>query len=875
MSFLATATGMAQRGVAVTPTYPGLRHPAKDGWNGKDGWYAATTDLNTIEAWAKEDPNFNCCCIAKHDGIFMLDIDDLAAAQKRGMPLLPETFTVQTPGGGLHVYFKHTAQSRSLGNNNVYEGEGKSKKKIVEIKGHNVSVCAPGCTRDDGGVYKIVRDKPFAQMSIDLYEWLLANAIVPVATSSTGTERKFHPDFDREEFHEHYDWEFVGDPHTSSDGREYYTFQTCPMCGRECKEAARRVSCLGYGSKGVFFDCKACGEGVRFADLMAKMKADGIDDYPYFIYEDDDPELAFNKASFPVAEPEVEDDTPETPAVAETEKPEEEKTCADVRKEIDEMMHADSETINLREKQRFVCEMIYKHMMANGKLFNCGNVATYVDDKTREIIQITNGSPHFERLLMRYGVFPADKLTPAIGRFLGSMATTAKENTVYAMSYYDADQHLLYVNEYAGNFLRMDGDGKITRLRNGDDDMLFTDGKDGQCDPLCADLDNFNDSLESRLTTRRFYPGESSLITKEILNTILYPEDGVGEENAKIILMTAILALFFQERIPATPFVYLYGIGASMKSSLAVKIGKLIQGRKFKARPATDDEKALKDMALSMPFVVLDEANKVKSLTDILKVVATGGMDTRRELYTTAQMRHTPYQARIWMTANTASLTNETISSRMMIIDAGQRDEEEPYRSEHYIKWSAAERNAIWTELIGRLANAMRELAQADAKGEGDLNVSHRMSSFFVFGRTLARQEDWEERFLTAMRAMEERQMGASAEDSEIVHLIQRLPASYNVENKGGKTTGFRTAEEWSGILGQMVPDANVELVRKVAREGWVRYMFQANAKVLANECGMVVGSTTTKQKNKIKTYGFTKCAGSAPKMELEAADVL
>jgi hypothetical protein len=66
-----------------------------------------------------------------------------------------------------------------------------------------------------------------------------------------------------------------------------------------------------------------------------------------------------------------------------------------------------------------------------------------------------------------------------------------------------------------------------------------------------------------------------------------------------------------------------------------------------------------------------------------------------------------------------------------------------------------------------------------------------------------------------------------------------------------------------------------MELVRKVAREGWVRYMFQANAKVLANECGMVVRSTTTKQKNKIKTYGFTKCAGSAPKMELEAADLL
>jgi hypothetical protein len=530
--FKTIARAMARRGIAVTPTYAGLRYPVKPGWNGDTNeYYAATTDLAAIEAWAKEGPTYNCCCVAKRDGVCILDIDDIAAAQKRGMPLLRQTLIVATPGGGRHVYYTQSAVSRTLGNVNVYESEGKERKKIVEVKCHNVAVCAPGCTRDDGGVYKIAVDAPLAPMPMELYEWLVNNVAAPVATSSAGKHRKFHSTFEREDFHEHFGWEFVGEqPHVNPDGREYYTFAVCPMCERDCKEAARRVSCLGYGSKGVFFDCKACGEDVRFADLMAKMKADGIDDYPYFIYEDDDPELAFNQASFPVAEPEVEDDTPETPAMAETDKPEEEKTCVDVRKEIDEMMHADSETINLREKQRFVCEMIYKHMMANGKLFNCGNVATYVDDKTREIIQITKGSPHFERLLMRYGVFPADKLTPAIGRFLGSMATTARENTVYAMSYYDADQHLLYVNEYAGNFLRMDGDGKITRLRNGDDDMLFADGKDGQCDPLCADLDNFNDSLESRLTTRRFYPGESSLITKEILNTILYPEDGVGEE---------------------------------------------------------------------------------------------------------------------------------------------------------------------------------------------------------------------------------------------------------------------------------------------------------------------------------------------------------
>ena len=178
-NFLEIARAVAKRGIAVTPTYKGLQHPAMPGWNGEGEWYAATTDLKQIEAWANENPSFNCCCVSKTDGAYMLDIDELAAAQKRGMPQLPQTFIVQSPSGGLHVYFQHTAISRSLGNCNVVEVIGKDedtgkeiKKKIVEIKAHNLACCAPGCTRDDGGVYKIIDDAPLGRMPTELWEWL-------------------------------------------------------------------------------------------------------------------------------------------------------------------------------------------------------------------------------------------------------------------------------------------------------------------------------------------------------------------------------------------------------------------------------------------------------------------------------------------------------------------------------------------------------------------------------------------------------------------------------------------------------------------------------------------------------------------------------
>jgi hypothetical protein len=295
-NFLETATVMAKRGVAVTPTYPGLRHPAMPGWNGSEGeWYAATTDLKQIEAWAKENPNFNCCCVSKNEGAFMLDIGDLAASKRRGMPDLPQTFTVKTPGGGLHIYFKHTAISRSLGNCNIVEVDGEGKtKKILEVKGHHLACCAPGCTRDDGGEYVIIDDAPLDRMPTDLWEWLVREAekVRPPAESKAGQARKFHPDFERSDLHEHFEWEFASDdPFVQRDGAEYYTFLTCPVCDRELKpeEIRSRKCCLIYGKYGISMNCVWCGESVRWPELMAAMQAKGIEQYPHFIYESDAP----------------------------------------------------------------------------------------------------------------------------------------------------------------------------------------------------------------------------------------------------------------------------------------------------------------------------------------------------------------------------------------------------------------------------------------------------------------------------------------------------------------------------------------------------------------------------------------------------------
>jgi hypothetical protein len=523
---------------------------------------------------------------------------------------------------------------------------------------------------------------------------------------------------------------------------------------------------------------------------------------------------------------------------------------------------ANAEDMSERERSHAGLETVRRLLLERGVIYNCGNVATYIDNETHEMIQVERGGLAFSVLLHRLGIYAGDKfLAPdVVGKDLGAFAQTCPKNTVYLMSYYNEEKHVLYVNEYGGNFLKIDGAGNVERLLNGEEGMLFSVGT-GTCEPLVAALD----AMPMSLMTSPLDSGQGmTLIKEKILDRIIYSTEGIGRDNAHLILMTAIIGLFFPERIPSMPIVYLYGPGASMKTSAGVAVGKLVQGKKFKATPATDDIQEMKDMAISVPFIVLDEANNIKKLTDVLKTIATGAVDSRRELYTTATQRITPYQARIWMTANTASLTNETISSRMMIIDAAARTEANPYRSEFYLNWTDAERNEIWTELILRLAATMRNLKDASDTGDADFYVSHRMSSFFVFGMTLAIQNDREEEFLGAMQAMESRQQGASLEGNDIVDLVEMLPASYSDK--------MRSAKEWSGILTQLVSQHNVELQRNVSRTGWVAYQFKNNHHALTLRFGMVTGTVA---KN-VHGYRFTKLTGVNPEQQAnELADVV
>lgn len=223
-----------------------------------------------------------------------------------------------------------------------------------------------------------------------------------------------------------------------------------------------------------------------------------------------------------------------------------------------------------REKHRMVCDKVRSVMRRWGTFYNVGNVCTYVPHSTRQNIQVVKDDQAFTEYLRPFGLRAGDPVTTQIAKDLDSYSHSLPHNTIYLLSHYDAAKHVMYVNEYNGNFLKIDEQGNVTRLRNGDDGMLFEWGV-GKFDPLCADLFWVNLwRLGTALDPNGgiFRKEQNARLRDEILDVVKYTDDGLGRDNAHLLLVGCLLALYFQERIKAVPLVCFTGLGGSMKSAL-------------------------------------------------------------------------------------------------------------------------------------------------------------------------------------------------------------------------------------------------------------------------------------------------------------------
>ncbi|APU20143.1 bifunctional DNA primase/polymerase [Actinoalloteichus sp. GBA129-24] len=154
--------------------------------DGHQGWEElAITDPDRIErAWSRSTHNVGIAC--GRAGLLVIDLDQpkpgalppkeaeagggiewgadvlTALCEQYGhdVAALWETYTVTTPRGGVHLYFR---QPHGVRLGNTQGGRGTSLGELIDTRGHGGYVVAPGSITPDGA-YRLVEDLPPAPL---------------------------------------------------------------------------------------------------------------------------------------------------------------------------------------------------------------------------------------------------------------------------------------------------------------------------------------------------------------------------------------------------------------------------------------------------------------------------------------------------------------------------------------------------------------------------------------------------------------------------------------------------------------------------------------------------------------------------------------
>lgn len=152
--------GALRKGLRYFPVTAGSKFPPL-----LEKWHdVATDDLTQLRAWHKQWPT--CNWAVSCDGLVVVDVDshkggdEALGAWELEHGALPPTYTVRTPRGGRHLYYR---SPKPLRNGTNLLGSG------VDIRAHHGYVVAPPSTV--GGKYEVIRDIDIAEAPRALVEF--------------------------------------------------------------------------------------------------------------------------------------------------------------------------------------------------------------------------------------------------------------------------------------------------------------------------------------------------------------------------------------------------------------------------------------------------------------------------------------------------------------------------------------------------------------------------------------------------------------------------------------------------------------------------------------------------------------------------------
>ncbi len=149
---------LAREGIETFPAGPDKK-PLLKSWQTK-----ATADTDTIRAWLDRWPDaMPAMPTGDRNSLSVLDLDvrddgrdGISAATDLGVQM-SRAFTVRTPSGGLHLYYRHR-DGLTNASNHLPDG--------IDVRGQGGYVIAPGAVLPDGRAYRIKRGCDLADLEL-------------------------------------------------------------------------------------------------------------------------------------------------------------------------------------------------------------------------------------------------------------------------------------------------------------------------------------------------------------------------------------------------------------------------------------------------------------------------------------------------------------------------------------------------------------------------------------------------------------------------------------------------------------------------------------------------------------------------------------
>lgn len=176
-TLVSAALEYAQRGWYVFPCKPGDKRPLT-----ANGFKDATTDANKIRDWWRQWPNANIGIATGQSGLVVIDLDVKGPHNgveawhdiKATLGINDETPTVETPSGGLHIYY--SAGGRRIRNSASKLAEG------IDVRAQGGYVVAPPSHTSDG-VYTWALGMSPDEMQLAVLPEAIASALIEIMPS--------------------------------------------------------------------------------------------------------------------------------------------------------------------------------------------------------------------------------------------------------------------------------------------------------------------------------------------------------------------------------------------------------------------------------------------------------------------------------------------------------------------------------------------------------------------------------------------------------------------------------------------------------------------------------------------------------------------